>query len=258
MSGRWRQRPARLAQGRARRGQGRAQGAGGVGEEDRLQPRADPVPGRRGAGVARRRVRRRRRRGGRCAGALRGLDRQASRGARDDQPGRGAVLVHVDAGAVGRRGRAVRASTTRWRPWSPPSRHRWPPATPSLSLCPSARRCPAWTSARSSASPTSPAAWSTCCQAAPPSSSRPWPPTATSTRSSTRRRRRVGHQDRHLRRRDPQARHPRRAVLASAPRSADRAAHRLAPHRRLAPLERRIGLSALPGRQAGRDVGTLG
>ena len=102
-----------------------------------------------------------------------------------DQPGRRSVLVHVDAGAVGRRRGAVRRRGLRWRRWSRPSPRRWPPATPSSSPCRSARRCPASTSARSSASPTCPAAWSTCCRAARPSSSRPWPPTATSTRSST-------------------------------------------------------------------------
>ena len=51
------QRAARLAQGRPRRGQGRARRAGRLGGADRLQPRPGPLPLRRGARVARRRAR---------------------------------------------------------------------------------------------------------------------------------------------------------------------------------------------------------
>ncbi len=47
--------PARLAQGRPRRGRRGAQGVRPVGGAHRLQPRPDPVPRGRGARVARRR-----------------------------------------------------------------------------------------------------------------------------------------------------------------------------------------------------------
>ena len=65
-----RQRAARDAQGRPRRGAGRPERFAGLAGPDRLQPRADPVPLRRGARVARRRA------GGRDA-RLRGLDARA-------------------------------------------------------------------------------------------------------------------------------------------------------------------------------------
>ena len=77
-------------------------GSAGLAGPDRLQPRADPLPLRRGARVARRRAggrddavagcRRagRDRGGGRPRGALRELDRQAARGAGRGQPGGGA------------------------------------------------------------------------------------------------------------------------------------------------------------------------
>ena len=49
---RHRQRPARLAQGRARRGARREERVGRLGEAHRVQPRADPLSPRRGDGVA--------------------------------------------------------------------------------------------------------------------------------------------------------------------------------------------------------------
>ena len=96
------QRAARLAQGRPRRGQGRARRRRRVGEEDGLQPRAGAVPVRGGAGVALESCPRRSPRtcaatresaSRRPARPLRGLDGQARRGDGRREPGRGAVPV---------------------------------------------------------------------------------------------------------------------------------------------------------------------
>ena len=100
--------------------------AGRLGGAHRLQPRPDPLPRRRGAGVARRRARRRPdRRGRRRARALRGLDRQAARRAGRRQPGRGAVPVASRCPS--------RPAWSAWsRPTSPPCSAWWARSRPAL------------------------------------------------------------------------------------------------------------------------------
>ena len=154
------------------------------------------------------------------------------------QPGRGAVPVDVDAGAD-RRGRgAARRRRPRWRAGRVDRRAaggRQRRRRRAARVRPAAR---AWTSARSSASATSRPASSTSSPAARPSCV---PALAShrdvnaiidapATPSSADR-------DRHLRLRDPQARHPQRTRRRSSlPLGADRDPHRLAPRRRLASI----------------------
>ena len=159
-----------------------------LGRRDRVQPGSDALPGRRDARGPARPVRRRGRRregvgragrggrGDRPLGLVRGLGRQDRPGVRRRQPGRRAVLQHLQPGAD-RRGGVVAPRTRRCSAWSAWSRRRSSPATPWWSSPPQRPRCRRSPWPRCWPPPTCPAAWSTCSPATPPRPRRGWPRT---------------------------------------------------------------------------------